>query len=131
MIVYSSTKIGFSQDILDGVLVDKIELFARRLASQISTDVYNNWLMIFKETEKDREIFEILVRLGFEHKIHEVFVSLLPKNEENRTVQSIWLAIFYAFIVFFQSINNIFLTYKLIKTIAIDIIYNYYCAKYQ
>lgn len=84
---------------VDEVLVDKIELFARRLASQIGTDVYNNWLMIFRETEKDREIFEILVRLGFEHKIHEVFVSLLPKNEENRTVQSIWLAIFYAFIV--------------------------------
>lgn len=84
---------------IDEVLVDKIVLFAHRLNSQISTDIYNNWVMIFKEVNKDKETFSILNKLGFEHKVNDVFMSLLPKNEENRTVQAIWLSIFYCYIV--------------------------------
>ena len=84
---------------IDEVLVDKIVIFAKRLASQIGTDVYNNWLMIFKETDKEKELFDILIKLGVEHKVLDVFMSLLPKNEENRSVQTIWLATFYAFII--------------------------------
>ena len=84
---------------VDEVLVDKIELFAHRLASQIGTDIYNNWVMILKEVNKDKDTFSILVKLGFEHKIYDVFMSLLPKNEENRTVQAFWLSAFYNYIV--------------------------------
>jgi len=39
---------------IDEVLVDKIELFAHRVASQIGTDIYNNWVMILKEVNKDK-----------------------------------------------------------------------------
>lgn len=81
---------------IDEVLVDKIKDFGRRLASQVTTDIYNNWLMVFKEVQKDRETFEILIKLGFEHKVHEVLLSLLPKDEENRSVQTIWLSLYYA-----------------------------------
>lgn len=84
---------------IDEVLVDKIELFAHRLASQIGTDIYNNWVMILKEVNKDKDTFSILVKLGFEHKIYDVFMSLLPKNEENRTVQAFWLSVYYNYIV--------------------------------
>ena len=84
---------------IDDVLVDKIEAFARKLASQVSTDIYNNWLMIFKEVENDRKNIEVLIRLGYEHKIFDVFMSMVPKNEENRTVQTIWLSLFYSLVV--------------------------------
>lgn len=79
---------------IDEVLVDKIKEYAMRLASQVGTDVYENWVLVFKETEKDRQMFEILIKLGIEHKVHDVFISLLPKNEENRTVQALWLSMF-------------------------------------
>ena len=81
---------------IDEVLVDKIKEFAQRLASQVGTDVYNNWAVLFKEVDKDRQMFDILIKLGFEHKVHDVFVSLLPQKEENRTVQAIWLSLFYS-----------------------------------
>ena len=84
---------------IDEVLVDRIKEYAQRLASQIGTDIYNNWVIIFKETDKDRQMFEILIKLGFEHKVHDVFMALLPKNEENRTVQAIWLSLFYTLAV--------------------------------
>ena len=80
---------------IDEVLVDKITEYAMRLASQVGTDIYNNWLIIFKETDKDRQMFEILIKLGVEYKIHDVFMSLLPKGEENRTIQAMWLTMFY------------------------------------
>ena len=80
---------------IDEVLVDKIKEYAMRLASQVGTDIYNNWVIIFKETEKDRQIFEILIKLGVEHKVHDVFMSLLPAKEENRTIQATWLSLFY------------------------------------
>lgn len=84
---------------IDEVLVDKIKEYAQRLASQVGTDIYNNWLLIFTETEKDRQMFEILIKLGVDYKIHEVFMSLLPKNEENRSIQAMWLSMFYTMAV--------------------------------
>jgi len=84
---------------IEDVLVDKIILFAKRLASNIGTDVYDNWLLIFKEVEREREQFEILVKLGYEHKIHDVFMSMLPENEDNRTIQMMWLSLFYSMTV--------------------------------
>jgi len=81
---------------IDEVLVDKIRAFATRLASHIGTDVYDNWVVVFKEVDKDRQMIQILIKLGVEHKIHDVFVSLLPKNEENRTIQAIWLSLVYS-----------------------------------
>ena len=80
---------------IDEVLVDKIKALGQRLASQIGTDVYNNWVMVLKEAQKDKETFDILLKLGFEHKVHDVLMSLLPKDEENRTVQAIWLSLYY------------------------------------
>ncbi|MBE6134043.1 MAG: TetR/AcrR family transcriptional regulator [Erysipelotrichaceae bacterium] len=80
---------------IDEVLVDKIKEYAMRLTSQVGTDIYDNWVIIFKETEKDRQMFEILIKLGVEHKVHDVFMSLLPAEEENRTIQAMWLSLFY------------------------------------
>lgn len=84
---------------IDEVLVDRIKEYAQRIARQVGTDIYNNWQIIFTETEKDRQMFDILIKLGFEHKIHDVFISLLPKNEENRTIQAMWLSLFYTLAV--------------------------------
>ena len=84
---------------IDEVLVDKIRELAKRLASQVGTDIYNNWLAIFKEVEKDRQMFDILIKLGIEYKLQDVFMSMLPKNEENRTVQAIWLSLFSTFAI--------------------------------
>ena len=84
---------------IDVVLVDKIKDFASRLASQIGTDIYNNWLIIFSEADKDRQMFDILIKLGFEHKIHDVFLEQLPKDEDNRTIQAMWLSLYYSLAV--------------------------------
>ena len=84
---------------IEDVLTEGIEAFAKRLASRIGTDIYNNWLMIFQQVEKERSQFEILVKLGYEHKIHDVFMALLPKQEENRTIQAMWLSLFYTMTV--------------------------------
>ena len=84
---------------IEDVLVEKIAAFAKVLASKIGTDVYENWLMIFKEAEKGKSQFEIMFKLGMEHKIFDVFMSLLPKNEDNRTIQTIWLSLFYSLTV--------------------------------
>ena len=84
---------------IEDVLEDKIKDFAQRLASQIGTDIYDNWYMIFKEAQKDKELFEILIKLKSEHKVYDVFMSMLPKKEDNRSVQTIWLSLYYAFII--------------------------------
>lgn len=84
---------------IDEVLVDRIKEYAGRIASQVGVDIYNNWLIIFTETDKDRQMFDILIKLGFEHKIHEVFISMLPKNEDNRTIQAMWLSLYYSLAV--------------------------------
>lgn len=84
---------------LDDVLVDEIREFATGIAKTIGTDVYDNWLRLFEETEKRREDLEAMIEAGFEHKILEVFLSLAPKDEENRTLQTIWLSLFYTLMV--------------------------------
>ena len=53
---------------IDEVLVDKIKEYALSIASKIEKDIYNNWLYVFKETDKNKEMFDILLKLGFENK---------------------------------------------------------------
>ncbi len=84
---------------IDDVLVDEIKLFALSLAKGIGTDVYNNWLHLFQSVDEKRVDLEAIVEAGFESKILEVFLSLLPKEEENRTLQCLWLSMFYSMMI--------------------------------
>lgn len=84
---------------IDDVLVDEIKLFALSLAKGIGTDVYNNWLHLFQSVDEKRVDLEAIVEAGFESKILEVFLSLLPKQEENRTLQCLWLSMFYSMMI--------------------------------
>ena len=49
--------------------------------------------------EKKRDDLEAIIDAGFGNKILDVFFSLLPKNEENRTVQAIWLSLFHTMMI--------------------------------
>ena len=84
---------------IDDVLVDEIKLFALSLAKGIGTDVYNNWLHLFQSVDEKHVDLEAIVEAGFESKILEVFLSLLPKEEENRTLQCLWLSMFYSMMI--------------------------------
>lgn len=84
---------------IEDVLVDKIKEFAMSIAKTIGNDVYNNWLNFFKEVDNNRDDFEVFIAAGFENKIYEVFMSLVPQKEENRTIQSIWLSLYFTFMV--------------------------------
>jgi len=95
----SRTAFYRNYETLDDVLEDEIKVFALSLAKQVGIDVYNNWLALFNAVEAKRADLEAVVNAGFESKIHEVFMSLLPKNEENRTVQAIWLSLFYTLMI--------------------------------
>ena len=86
-------------DTIDDVLVDEIRMFALGLAKNIGTDVYNNWLTLFQAVEKKRDDLEAIIDAGFGNKILDVFFSLLPKNEENRTVQAMWLSLFHTMMI--------------------------------
>lgn len=86
-------------DTIDDVLVDEIRVFALGLAKNIGTDVYNNWLTLFQAVEKKRDDLEAIIDAGFGNKILDVFFSLLPKNEENRTVQAMWLSLFHTMMI--------------------------------
>lgn len=80
---------------VEEVLEDEIKTFALAFAGQIGTDIYENWLALFKLVEKKKADFEAIIHAGFEHKILEVFLSLLPKQEENRTIQALWFSLFH------------------------------------
>jgi len=84
---------------VDDVLIDEIREFAMTLAGRIGTDVYNNWLALFKLAEEQINNLEAIIYAGYEHKILEVFLSLLPESEDNRTIQTIWLSLFYSLLV--------------------------------
>ncbi len=84
---------------VEDVLIDEIVTFSMALAGQIKTDVYENWLSLFKLVESKLEDLKAIVNAGFEHKILEVFLSLLPEEGDNRTIQTIWLSLFYTFMV--------------------------------
>ena len=84
---------------IDDVLIDRIRSFAMDIAGKISSDVYNNWLAVFQVVEKNKKDFESIVKRGYEHKIYDVFMSLLPSNEANRNIQTTWLSLFYTYIV--------------------------------
>ena len=84
---------------VDEVLEDKIRSFANSLGSSMSTDIYNNWLTVFKKVEENKLYFQTIIESGYGHKIHEIFLSLLPKSEENRTIQFIWVSLFYSMMI--------------------------------
>ena len=79
---------------IDDVLIDELKVFGMTLAGLIGTDVYENWLALFKLVDSKREDLEAVISAGFEHKILDVFMSLLPEKEENRTIQAIWMSLF-------------------------------------
>lgn len=84
---------------IEDVLEDKIKDFGLEIASKISSDIYNNWLAVFKTVDNNRKDFESIVREGYQHKIYDVFMSMLPKDKENRNIQTVWLSLFYTFMV--------------------------------
>ena len=84
---------------IEDVLDDKIVEIALEIAGKISTDIYNNWLAVYKTVENNRSDLESIVREGYQHKIYEVFMSMLPKDKENRNIQATWLSLFFTFMV--------------------------------
>ena len=84
---------------VDDVLNDKIKEVAYKLSSLIESDIYNNWLNIFNCVEKNKLLFKTLIKAECEHKILEVFLSLVPEDEDSRTIQTIWVSIIYSMII--------------------------------
>lgn len=84
---------------IEDVLEDKIKELAMEIAGKIGSDVYNNWLEVFKAVDENRKDLESIVREGYQYKIYDVFMSMLPKGEENRNIQAIWLSLIYTFMV--------------------------------
>ena len=86
------------KDIKD-IFVDKLLEFAHRFSGKIGQDVWNNWLTLFEEAEKEKDVFVAMIALGVEHTLYDVFISLLPKTEEDFTVQTIWVSLYYSFLI--------------------------------
>lgn len=84
---------------VDDVMVDQIKIFAENVAAEMGTDIYENWLALFSNAQEHREDLEAIVQAGFERKILEVFLSLAPKEEDNRTIQTIWLSLYYSLLI--------------------------------
>ena len=84
---------------IEDVLEERLREISLTIAHEITTDIYNNWLLVFSTVEKYMAQFDVIVKAGFETKIYDAFMSLLPKDEDNRIIQSIWLSLFYTFIV--------------------------------
>ena len=84
---------------VEDVIEDKLIDFALSIAKTVGNDIYNNWLNFFKEVEYNRSDLEAIITAGFENKIYEVFMSLLPQGEENRTIQSLWLSLYFTFMI--------------------------------
>lgn len=84
---------------IEDVLEDKIRDLCLEIAGKMSNDIYNNWLSVFQVVDKNRANFECIIKGGYEHKIHDVFMSMLPQSEDDKTIQMIWLTLFYEFIV--------------------------------
>lgn len=84
---------------IEDVLTDKIIEFGHHINSKMGTDVYNNWLALFNEAEKEKDLFDVMIKLGVEHTLYDVFYSLLPKKEETRTVQAIWISLYYCMLI--------------------------------
>lgn len=84
---------------IQDVLEDKIRGFALDMAGKMTSDIYNNWLAIFQVVDKNRKDFLSIIKGGYEHKIYEVFMSMLPKDDNNRCIQEVWLSLYYTFLV--------------------------------
>ena len=84
---------------VEDVLVDEIREFGLELAGQIETDVYKNWLSLFQLAQTKFEDLKAIVDAGFQHKILEVFLTLLPSDEESRIIQTIWISLFYSLLI--------------------------------
>ncbi len=86
-------------DSIDDVLSDKVREMAVKLNGVVENDVYNNWLNFFQIAEKNHILLETMVKAGCERKILEVFLSFLPEDEDNRTLQTIWISLIYSLII--------------------------------
>ena len=84
---------------LDDVLIDEIEVFANSLLKSMGKDIYENWLALFKAADAKRDDLVAIIEAGYAGKILEVFLSLLPEEEEMRTLQSLWLSSFYVLMI--------------------------------
>ena len=84
---------------VDEVLDDRFKEFAFALTTKIGTDIYNNWLHVFKTADDHRLLLATAIKAGCEHEVLKVFLSMVPKNEESRTIQTIWLSIMYSLII--------------------------------
>ena len=84
---------------IEDVLVDKIKELVLQIGNKMGVDVYDNWLVVFTVVDENRRDFESIIKSGYEYKIYDVMMSLLPKGTENRNIQAIWLSLFYTYIV--------------------------------
>ena len=84
---------------VEDVLIDRLKEISLTIAHQIGTDIYNNWLLVFSVVEKYMAQLEVIVNAGFGYKLYDVFMSLLPNDEDNRIIQSTWLSLFYTYII--------------------------------
>lgn len=84
---------------IEDVLVDKIKELVSQIGNKMGVDVYDNWLVVFTVVDENRRDFESIIKSGYEYKIYDVMMSLLPKGTENRNIQAIWLSLFYTYIV--------------------------------
>ena len=84
---------------VEDVLIDEIKDFGISLAGHIGSDVYENWLALFQLAETKLDDLKAIVNAGFEYKILEVFLSLIPAEGENNIIQTIWLSTFYSLMI--------------------------------
>ena len=95
------SRMGFYRNYhtVDDVLDDQIGVFARTLGGRIGTDVYDNWLALFKSAEEHRADLEVIIDAGFGQEILKVFLSMVPEEEESRTLQTIWVTLYHGLLI--------------------------------
>ena len=84
---------------IDEVLVDRLHEFGKELTSHMETDVFKNWLWVFKITDANRLLFETLINAGMEHMISNTLIQMVPAEEDNGMIQTIWVSLFCAMII--------------------------------
>lgn len=84
---------------VEDVLVDEIKGFGLALQGRIGRDVYKNWLALFELGHEHFEDLKAIVKSKYEYKILDVFMALLPQGEESHDLQSIWISLFYSFLL--------------------------------
>lgn len=84
---------------IEDVLEDKIKDLVIGMNKCIGRDIYDNWLNIFKLVQRNIKDFECIIKGGYEYKVYEVLMSLVPQEEDSKSIQSIWISLFYTFII--------------------------------